>query len=87
MSTISAVIVWIFFGLVAGLIARAIMPGRQSMGWMATILLGIVGSFTGGFITYLVQGGDAMQPTGMLMSILGAIIVLVLATSVSPKRI
>ena len=87
MGTISAIIVWIFFGLVAGLLARAIVPGRQAMGWMATILLGIVGSFAGGFITYLIQGGDPMQPTGMIMSILGAVIILVLATSVAPKRI
>ena len=44
------IIAWIILGLVAGAIAKAILPGRQGGGWIATLLLGIVGAFVGGFI-------------------------------------
>jgi uncharacterized membrane protein YeaQ/YmgE (transglycosylase-associated protein family) len=56
----------IIIGLIAGLIARAVIPGKQSMGILLTIVLGIVGSFVGGFL----------QPAGIIGSIIGAIIVL-----------
>jgi len=87
MSTISALIAWTFFGLVAGLFARLVVPGRQSMGWIATIVLGIVGSFAGGFLTYLVRGGREIgEPSGMIMSVIGAIVVLVLYLSIEKRR-
>ena len=86
MSTISALITWAFFGLVAGLLARLLVPGRQAMGWLATIALGIVGSFAGGFLTYLVRGGEMGQSAGMIMSIIGAIVVLMLYLSMEKRR-
>ncbi len=88
MSTLGAIITWMFFGLVIGLFARLLMPGRQSMGWLATMALGVLGSFAGGFLTYVFRGGDPLQPSGFVMSILGAIIVLGLAMSMAaPRRI
>jgi uncharacterized membrane protein YeaQ/YmgE (transglycosylase-associated protein family) len=70
----------IVIGLIAGLIARAVIPGKQSMGILLTIVLGIVGSFVGGFLGFLIFGSDPnggfLQPTGIIGSILGAIIVL-----------
>jgi uncharacterized membrane protein YeaQ/YmgE (transglycosylase-associated protein family) len=87
METIGAVIVWIVFGLFIGLIGRLLVPGRQPMGFLGTIVLGIAGSFAGGFLTYLFRGGEPLQPTGILMSIIGAIIVLVLGTSLTAKRV
>ncbi|OJH34417.1 GlsB/YeaQ/YmgE family stress response membrane protein [Cystobacter ferrugineus] len=76
-------IIWfIVVGLVAGLIARALVPGRQSMGLIATMLLGIVGSFVGGFIGALFSPGRSvldLQPSGLIMSVIGAIVVLFLA--------
>jgi len=87
MSTISAIIAWTFFGLVAGLFARLVVPGRQPMGWVATIALGIIGSFAGGFLTYLVRGGREIgEPAGMIMSVIGAIVVLVLYLSIEKRR-
>jgi uncharacterized membrane protein YeaQ/YmgE (transglycosylase-associated protein family) len=75
-------IIWfIVVGLVAGLLARALMPGRQSMGLIATMLLGIVGSFVGGFIGALFSPGRRvldLQPSGLIMSVVGAIVVLAL---------
>lgn len=72
---------WIWFliiGLVAGLLARLIMPGRDAMGLIATMILGIIGSLLGGAVSYAIFGakGDAIQPSGLVMSIIGAIIVL-----------
>jgi uncharacterized membrane protein YeaQ/YmgE (transglycosylase-associated protein family) len=86
MSTLGAIITWMFFGLVIGLFARLLMPGRQSMGWLATMALGVLGSFAGGFLTYVFRGGDPLQPSGFVMSILGAIIVLGLAMSMAAPR-
>lgn len=72
---------WTILGLIiVGLIARAVIPGKQSMSILMTIVLGIVGSFVGGFLGFLVFGSDPMggflQPSGIIGSIIGAIIVL-----------
>src|SRR5712671_1511867 len=53
---------WIVFGLIAGAIARLLMPGRQPMGIILTIVLGIVGSFVGGAIGNAFNGGSLMDP-------------------------
>ena len=44
------ILTWIIFGLIAGAIAKFVMPGNQGMGWLMTIILGIVGAFVGGWI-------------------------------------
>ena len=69
---------WLIIGLIAGALARLIMPGRDAMGIIATILLGIVGSIVGGLVSWAIWGADngRFQPAGLLLSILGAIIVL-----------
>jgi len=69
---------WLIIGLIAGALARLIMPGRDPMGIIATILLGIVGSILGGLVAMAIWGNSAngFQPAGLLLSILGAIIVL-----------
>jgi uncharacterized membrane protein YeaQ/YmgE (transglycosylase-associated protein family) len=75
-------IIWmIVVGLLAGLIARAIMPGKDAMGWVMTIVLGIVGSFVGGFLVNTLMHNEPMgasdfQPTGLIGSVVGALIVL-----------
>jgi len=73
-------IAWLIVGLIAGALARLIMPGRDPMGIIATILLGIVGSIIGGLVSWAIWGSDTrgFQPGGILLSILGAIVVLVL---------
>ena len=68
-------------GLIAGLLARAIMPGNDSMGWIPTILLGVVGSFVGGLLAgVFLRDGSAgtsdFHPTGLVGSVIGALIVL-----------
>ena len=80
MGMIYAIVSWLIFGLIAGGIARFLLPGKQSMGWWLTIVLGIVGSFVGGGISYLIWGtGEGFfQPSGWIMSIIGAVVVLLL---------
>ncbi|MCC9642020.1 GlsB/YeaQ/YmgE family stress response membrane protein [Rhodopirellula sp. JC740] len=73
------IIGWIVFGLIVGAIARLLYPGRQDLGFVKTILLGVVGSFVGGFLAFLLFGGSAMQASGWIGSIVGAVLVLAIA--------
>ena len=79
----------IVIGLIAGFIARAVVPGRQSLSIGMTILLGVVGTFVGGFLGFLIFQRDPMdgffQPAGIIGSIIGAIIVLVIYTRVGGR--
>jgi uncharacterized membrane protein YeaQ/YmgE (transglycosylase-associated protein family) len=82
-------LIWfIVVGFLAGLIARAIMPGKQSMGLGLTTLLGVVGSFVGGFVSSLFsrQPVSLFRPSGIIGSIIGALIVLALYLAVSNRR-
>ena len=73
-------VIWsIIVGFIVGLIARAIMPGAQHMGFIETTIVGIVGSIVGGFIGRLIskpKEGQPFHPAGIIMSIVGAVIVL-----------
>ncbi len=82
------IVAWIVFGFVVGLIARAIVPGRQGMGLVMTTLLGIAGSLIGGIVASALAGGGAgFQPSGFIGSIIGAIVLLVIGGWVmGPRR-
>jgi uncharacterized membrane protein YeaQ/YmgE (transglycosylase-associated protein family) len=73
-------IIWsIIVGFIIGLIARAIMPGMQHLGFIMTTLLGIGGSIVGGLIGRLFskpEPGSSFHPAGLIMSIIGALILL-----------
>jgi uncharacterized membrane protein YeaQ/YmgE (transglycosylase-associated protein family) len=78
-----SIIGFLIFGLIIGLIARAIFPGRQQLGWLATAVLGMVGSLVGGLIGHALfsshtaaDGSWGFTPGGWISSIIGAIIVL-----------
>ncbi len=86
MHTIWAIIGWIVFGLIAGAIARLLVPGRQPMGLLATMALGIVGSFVGGFLGSLFSRGGMWGPAGWIGSIIGAIVVLALWVMLAGRR-
>jgi uncharacterized membrane protein YeaQ/YmgE (transglycosylase-associated protein family) len=77
-------IIWsIIVGFVIGLIARAVVPGAQHMGFFATAILGILGSLAGGLLGRLIskpKEGSAFHPAGFLLSIIGAIVLLVIWT-------
>ena len=80
----------IIVGLIAGAIARLLVPGRDPMGIGATILLGIVGSFMGGFLADVLFRSDTedrgLGPVGILGSIVGAVIVLLIYNAVTRRR-
>ena len=75
-------IIWsIIVGFIIGLIARAVVPGAQHMGFIATAVLGIVGSLVGGLLGRLIskpREGATFHPAGFLLSIVGAILLLVI---------
>lgn len=87
MSTILALFLWVVFGFIAGIIARAVLPGNHSMTYIQTIVLGIIGSLAGGFIVALFEGGDLLRPSGILMSILGAVLVLLFVGTSTRSRL
>ena len=80
----------IVVGLIAGALARLLVPGRDPMGIGATILLGIVGSFVGGFLADVLFRSDAddrgLHPVGIVGSVIGAVIVLLIYNAVTHRR-
>jgi uncharacterized membrane protein YeaQ/YmgE (transglycosylase-associated protein family) len=90
MGVLGTLITVIIVGLIAGFIARAVVPGRQSMGIGATILLGVIGSFIGGFLGFVLfhadPNGGFLQPSGIIGSIIGAIIALLIYGAVTGRR-
>ena len=74
-------VVWtIITGFIVGLIARAVMPGADAMGFIGTTVVGIVGSVIGGYVGRAIkkpEPGATVHPAGLVMSIIGAIILLV----------
>ena len=86
MELLWAIIVWCVFGLIAGAIARLLVPGRQAMGIGGTILLGIAGSLLGGFAAWLIWGGDPLQASGFIASVVGAVVLLLIFMSGSRRR-
>jgi uncharacterized membrane protein YeaQ/YmgE (transglycosylase-associated protein family) len=79
----------VIVGLIAGAIARLLIPGKQHLSILMTIVLGIVGSFVGGFLGYLIFHKDAangfLQPSGIIGSIIGAVVVLFIWTRVGGR--
>lgn len=73
-----SILMFILFGLIVGFLARAIMPGRQGLGFIATALVGIAGSFVGGFIGNMISGAPMLDlhASGFIGSIVGALLVL-----------
>jgi uncharacterized membrane protein YeaQ/YmgE (transglycosylase-associated protein family) len=72
-----SLILFLIMGLVAGFIARALMPGDDSMGWLPTMVLGVIGSFIGGTLGALLFGGTLdFSATGLIGSIIGAFLAL-----------
>jgi uncharacterized membrane protein YeaQ/YmgE (transglycosylase-associated protein family) len=77
---------WIVFGLVVGIIAKLLMPGRDPGGFIITILLGIAGALLGGFLGRAMGFYGPNQQAGWLISIVGAIVLLVIYRVIAKPR-
>jgi uncharacterized membrane protein YeaQ/YmgE (transglycosylase-associated protein family) len=86
---IGFLIVLAIIGLIAGFLARLLVPGRDPMGIVGTTVLGVVGSFVGGFLGWALFGHDledgALQPSGLFGSIVGAVIALLIYNAASTR--
>ena len=84
------IIVLLVVGVLAGALARLLVPGPDPMSLMGTWLLGVVGSFVGGFLGYVLFGRDvgdgAVQVSGLVGSVIGAVIVLLIYNAVTSRR-
>jgi uncharacterized membrane protein YeaQ/YmgE (transglycosylase-associated protein family) len=83
-----AILSFIIFGLIVGLIARAVMPGRQRMGILTTMALGVAGSFLGGFLVALFTHTrvDEFNTAGLIGSVLGSLLLLTLVGGFGRRR-
>jgi uncharacterized membrane protein YeaQ/YmgE (transglycosylase-associated protein family) len=79
------IIGWILFGLIVGAIAKFLMPGRDPGGWIVTILLGIAGSFVGGFLATMLTSNNNTT-AGWIGSIIGAMVLLFVYRLVAGRR-
>ena len=80
-------IVFLIVGLIAGFIARALVPGPDQMGWLGTMILGIIGSFVGGTLAALLFGGTLdVTPSGLIGSVIGSIVVLLIWRAMGGRR-
>ena len=78
---------WIVFGLVVGIIAKLLTPGKDPGGFIITMLLGIAGALLGGFIGRAMGFYGPNEPAGWLMSIVGAIVLLLLYRLIARRRV
>src|SRR5215213_9788832 len=81
------ILTWILFGLVVGVIAKLLMPGRDPGGFIVTILLGIAGALLGGFVGRAMGFYGSNESAGWIISILGAVILLALYRMMVRRRV
>lgn len=87
MSVLGTIIGWVVFGLIAGFIARALVPGKDDIGILRTIALGVAGSVLGGLVFgFLTVGFRGFQPAGWIGSIIGAVVVLVVYNQMTGRK-
>lgn len=77
---------WIVFGLIVGVVAKLLMPGRDPGGMIVTVLLGIAGAVVGGYIGRSLGWYGPDQPAGFIVATLGAILLLVVYRLLAGKR-
>lgn len=71
------ILVWCVYGIFVGSIAKSIVPGEEKMGFFQTIALGVIGSYCGGAILYILGQYDSLSPAGIIMGIFGGVLALI----------
>jgi uncharacterized membrane protein YeaQ/YmgE (transglycosylase-associated protein family) len=72
-----SILIWTVYGIVVGSIAKSLVPGEERFGFLQTVALGIVGSYTGGAIMYMIGQYKAVSPAGLFIGVLGSVIALI----------
>jgi len=80
------ILLWIVFGLVVGIVAKLIMPGRDPGGIIVTIVLGVVGALLGGWVGRVIGLYREGEAAGFIMAVVGAVIVLAIYRLAVPSR-
>ena len=80
------ILLWIVFGLVVGIVAKLLMPGRDPGGIILTIVLGVIGALLGGWIGRVLGLYREGEAAGFIMAVVGAVIVLAIYRMVMPSR-
>ena len=83
------IIAWIIIGLIAGAIARLILPGRQGSGWLGALITGLLGAVLGGWLSTLLGGeglGDAFSWQTLIWSVIGGVIVAFIWQAITSRR-
>ena len=87
---IGSIIAWLVLGIIAGAIAKLIMPGKQGGGIVMTIILGIIGAFVGGLIAMVIPGlhpaGSTLSIGSIVLAIIGALVVLFIYGALTKGR-
>jgi uncharacterized membrane protein YeaQ/YmgE (transglycosylase-associated protein family) len=80
------IIGWIFFGLIVGIVAKFLTPGRDPGGFIVTALIGIAGALIGGFLGRAIGLYQENDPVGFVMAVIGSIVLLLLYRMVAGRR-
>lgn len=80
-----SMLIWCIYGVFVGSIAKSIVPGEENFGFAKTVLLGVVGSYLGGAVLYLLGNSDAVSPAGVVIGIAGATLALVIYNKLTTK--
>jgi uncharacterized membrane protein YeaQ/YmgE (transglycosylase-associated protein family) len=78
-------LIWIVYGLLVGSLAKAIVPVNLRLGFFQTVALGVVGSYMGGAILYILGTYESLSPSGIFMGVAGGVLSLVLYTKIVNK--
>jgi uncharacterized membrane protein YeaQ/YmgE (transglycosylase-associated protein family) len=78
-------IIWCVYGLFVGSIAKSIVPGDENFGFVKTVALGVVGSYAGGAVLYLLGSYSSVSPAGIIMGIAGSILSLIVYNKLVSK--
>lgn len=81
-----SILIWCVYGVIVGSIAKSIVPGEERFGFLQTVALGVVGSYTGGAILYLLGQYSAVSPAGILMGIVGSVVALIVYNKITTNK-
>lgn len=79
------ILVWCVYGLFVGSIAKSLVPGEENFGFVKTVALGVVGSYAGGAILYLMGTYETVEPAGIVMGVAGSVLSLILHNKLITK--